>query len=384
MRTDDAIAVAHENRLAPQRAVKVVVSSCKGARGKPIAGEADALFGRNGTAVHPDTVSDIHSCLVDHGVAFARVTYAVRDDGSRSDPIVKYWPIQWVRWDGYERCFKTQNDAGGEVPIVHGDGSWIVFQKHEHEPFKRGALLSAALVWARHAFGIRDWAKGSTAHGNAKVIGEMPAGVALQTAEGASTPEAAAFVALLRGIASADTPVGIKPAGSTVDYLTNNSTAWQVWKELTLNAEKAAARIYLGTDGTLGSQGGAPGVDVQAMFGVAATIVEGDLHCIERGFQTGLIDPWCAINFGTSALAPSWTYALPDADAEALKASFSTRNAAFLADMKAAKEAGIDLSEDYVATLAAAHGVPVPSMIKAATAAAPAAPLRAVADAAAE
>lgn len=361
MRTDDALAVAYENRLAPQRCLAVELQP---ANEKPkalsVAEEGEALFGDEGLGITPETCADIHGCLVNHGVAFATVKAVVREDGSRTDLFASYWPIEHVRWDEHERTFKTRvghestaAEGVGEMPITHGDGRWIVFSKHEHQAWtQEAALLPAALVWARHAFAVRDHAKGSLSHGNAKVVGEMPENVALQDAEGALTEEAQAFLELLRAIASADTPVGIRPSGAKTEYITNNSTAWQVWTELSAGAEKAAARIYLGTDGTLGTDGGAPGIDITQLFGVATTRVQGDLWAIERGFKSGLIDVWCALNFGDSTLAPSRVYKIPDADADALRASLAERRTAFYADIAAAKANGFEITQAYVDAIA--------------------------------
>ncbi len=361
MRTDDALAVAYENRLAPQRCLGVELEP---ANEKPkalsIAEEAEALFGDEGIGITPETCADIHGCLVNHGVAFATVTAVPREDGSRVDFFATYWPIEHVRWDENDRTYKTRvhhdtaiTEGVGDVPITHGDGRWIVFSKHEHQPWtQEAALLPAALVWARHAFAVRDHAKGSLSHGNAKVVGEMPEGVRLQDEEGALTVEAAAFLELLRAIASADTPVGIRPSGAKTEYITNGSTAWQVWTELSANAEKAAARIYLGTDGTLGTDGGAPGIDITQLFGVATTRVQGDLWAMSRGFKSGLIDIWTAVNFGDSTLAPTRVYKIPDADADALRASLAERRAAFYADIAAAKANGFEVSQAYVEAIA--------------------------------
>jgi len=373
MRTDDALAVAFENRLAPQRCIKVEIVAAKGARGAGIAGEAGALFGQAGVGISPDTIASIHSCLVNHDVAFATVTATPRDDGSRVDFALSAWPIEHVRWDSYQNCFVTRVDVdssetgdstfGGEIPIVHGDGRWVIFQRFEVDPFKHAAILSAAVVWARHAYAIRDWSKSSVAHGSAKVIGALPANVALQSADGALTPEAEALVAGLRDVATSDSAVVVKPAGSEIQFLTNPSTAWQVWVELVGNAERAAARIYLGTDGTLGTNGGAPGVDIASLFGVAATKVEGDLACISRGLQTGLIEPWCAVNFGDSSLAPTRRYLLADADADAARASFKARNDAFFAHLGEAKKAGFDVTQEYAAKVAKSYGVDAPLLV---------------------
>lgn len=362
MRTDDALFVAYENRLAPQRCIRVEIKAVGGARGATPAREAEALFGQNGIGIHPDTIADIHGALVNHGVAFGCLDVVPREDGSRVDVFLRHWPIEHVRWDAQARCYKTQTEADGEVEIHHGDGRWVVFQRAEHEPHKLGAILSACIVWARHAFALRDWAKGSVAHGNVKVLGEMPEGVALQLTSGddagALTPEAASFLELLRSVASDDAPAGIRPAGAKTEILESKGTNWQVWKELVDNAEKAAARIYLGTDGTLGANGGAPGVDISALFGVASTKVDGDLRCIERALDTGVIEVWAALNFGDSALAPKRRYLLPDGDADAARASLATRNQAYLADLKAVRDAGVPLTQGYLDELARAYAVP--------------------------
>jgi hypothetical protein len=382
MRTDDALFTAYHNRLAPQRCIPRALEPAPGARGAAVCNEADAQFGPCGVAVLPDTLADIHGCLVNHGVAFACCTWLPRDDGSRVDVEVNYWPIEYFRWDPVYRVFRVRVDpntltdadmhderfnefgyAGAAwLPVVHGDGRWLIFKKNEIEPFRQDAcLLAGALVWARHAFANRDWAKGSVAHGNAKVVGTLPQGVALQDQNG-PTAEAEAFIALMRSIASDDSPAGIKPFGSEVQFLTNNSTAWQVWAELVNNADKAAARIYLGTDGTLGAQGGAPGVDITALFGVAATKVRGDLECIQRGLNTGVIEQWTAINFGDSKLAPSLRYLVPNDEAEATRKNTIERTAAFYAALKTARDAGLTLTPVYIAKLAADYDVRVPEL----------------------
>ncbi|MCL2777728.1 MAG: hypothetical protein FWD73_06960 [Polyangiaceae bacterium] len=362
MRADDALFVAKENRLAPQRCIKVYLKPAKGARAKAIASEAEAIYGQGGVGITQDTLRNIMNDLVDHGVAFACNVPVVRPDGSRVDFFVKAWPIQFVRWYESEKVFKTRVDGAVEEVITHGDGRWIVFQDGELYPFRQNAaIIPSALVWARHAFPLSDWAKSSRAHGNAKLIGEMPQGVALQNDQG-PTPEAAAFLELLGAIFDSDLPFGIRPAGSKTDFINNSSSAWQVFEQLVLNAEKAAARIYLGTDGTLGSVGGAPGVDIQSLFGVASTKVEGDLRCLERGLLTGSIEPWCAVNFGDSSLAPQRVYLLPDRDADAARASYAVRKTAFHSDVKSARENGFEITQDYLNELAEKHGVEAPTL----------------------
>lgn len=388
MRTDDALFTAYSNRLAPQSCIPVEMKAANGARGASIADEAEALYGANGVGITAATLKSIHGCLVNHGIAFATCAATPRADGSRVDLEMHYWPIEYVRWDPVFRVFKARADpntvqpgdipeapyneygfvGGFWIPVIHGDGRWIIFSDYEIEAFRGNAvLLPAALVWARHAFAARDWSSGSRAHGSAKVVGELPAGVPLQDGDGNMTADAQAFIQLLKSIASADAPAGIRPAGSKTEFLTNNSTAWQVWSELMNNSEKAAARIYLGTDGTLGSQGGAPGVNIEQLFGVAKTKVRGDLECISRGIDTGLIQPWAAINFGDSKLAPTRKYVLPNDEQEEVDRDYADRNAKFYAALKDAKLAGLTLTPAYIAELAKDYRVRVPDLAVAPT-----------------
>ncbi|HXG69998.1 MAG TPA: DUF935 family protein [Gemmatimonadaceae bacterium] len=371
MRTDDALYVARSNRLAPQRCIEVEIVPVKGARGKGVASEAEAIFGAKGVGVSVETLADINGCLVDHGVAFATNVLTPRDDGTRVDIQVHYWPIEHVKWNSSKQCYVTRVGSATderasysteEEEITHGDGRWIIFSTHEHEPFKQeAAVLPAALVWARRAFALRDWAKSSVAHGSAKVVGEMPEGVALQDANGL-TPEATAMATLLRSIVTDDAPAGIRPAGSKVDFLTNNSTAWQIWTTLVESADKSAARIYLGQDGTLGTNGGAPGVDIGALMGVANTLVQSDLGAIERGLFTGSIEVWTAINWGSSDLAPTRRYMIPDADAEADRSAVIARRTSFFLDLQAARDGGFVVDQKYVDELAKTYDVDPPTL----------------------
>jgi hypothetical protein len=358
MRTDDAIFVARQNRLAPSKCVKSDLVIPWG--GGAYAQEARALFGQDGPALHPDTIADIHGTLVDHGVAFGRNNWEMTEDGSRFNVQHCAWPIDSVRRDDYRDTFLARFADGSEEPIVHGDGRWTIYRRNEIDPFKNGVIVPAALLWGRHAFALYDWAKSSKAHGNAKILGELPAGTPIQASDGSGlTAEAQALAELLQSLAE-DLAIGILPSGAKATFLANASSAWQVFSELINNSEKAAARIYLGTDGVLGSQGGAPGVDVNALFGVASTLVEGDLRCLERGANEGVIAPWYAVNFGDSSKAARRVYQLPDPDQEAVKASLATRSAAFYADLSAARASGMVIDQKFVDALAADYRVRAP------------------------
>lgn len=383
-RTDDALFTAYQIRLDPQRCLAVKLEPPnQTARTTRVLAEAQPLYGPDGVGFVPGALDDIAGDMANHGFGVG-VIRAVPRDGVRVDLVLDSWPIEFVRWDPVRRCLLTQVDrfvtdipaesalilegsairASSEVPIIHGDGRWVVFSKHSHNPWNQDAcLLPGALIWARHAHAIRDWAKGSAGHGNAKVVGKMPEGMSITDDAGTLTTHAAAFLTLLQAIGSLETPVGIAPFGSEVDYITNSTNAWQVWDTLALNAEKAAARVYLGTDGSLGSTGGAPGVDIATLFGVATTKVQGDLEAFEQAILTGLLEPWAAINFGDSSMAPKRVYQIPDPDAEGQRDAQTKNEEAFHAEMIRLTEGGFVVDQMTVNTVAALHGVAAPVLV---------------------
>lgn len=369
-RTDDALFPARRNRAAPIGCVGVTLTAANSsAPAKRVAKEAEALFGARGIGTTETTLVGINRTLADHAVAIGVLTHKARPDGSRIDTVLTEWPLCEVSWSELDGCYTTHIDpsspglefeqraSNGRYRITHGDGRWVVFQLSELHPYRDACILPAGLVWARHAFAAMAWMAGSDSHGNPSLVGTLPEGVALLGAEGALTQEAAAFLQLIHDLRSGS-GAGIKPFGSEVDLVINTSTAWQVWHELMLNAEKAAARIYLGTDGMLGAQGGAPGVDIAQLFGVATTIVQGDLDAITSALHTGVIQPWAAINFGTSLLAPVRAYNMPDPDAQRSREDLAKRREAFHAEIERLKKNGFEVDQEVINTLARDYGVP--------------------------
>jgi hypothetical protein len=130
-----------------------------------------------------------------------------------------------------------------------------------------------------------------------------------------------------------------------------------VFHELVGRGEKAFARIYLGTDAILGSVGGAPGLDIEALFKVASGKIQGDFLALEEGLRTGLYEPWTAINEGDSSRAPSIKYELPDRDAELHSLDASGKLERLHAEIERRKKNGMTITQETVAELAKTFGV---------------------------
>lgn len=377
MRRDDAIYVARSNRIAPMRCLSVRIEEGKGARASTAASEGEALFGNEGIAATQDTFADIDGCLADHGIAIGINNWTPRDNGSRIDVQHTMWPLQWVWYNSAARCLMTRIDpfptrdvssygadvlprdpygdpriTSNVVPIIHGDGRWTIYRKHEHFPWtQEAAVLPCGLIFSALQLSIRSWVKGADSHGSAKIVGELPQGFDLN--EG--TPEVEGFLNLLRDIAVSESPYGLKPFGSNVDVLANPSDMHAIFRDIVENRSKAAARSYLGTDAILGSVGGAPGVDISELFRMANSLLQSDLEAITRGYRQGVIEPHAAINYGDSACACSRAYNVPDADAAKIAKEEGERQTAYLGGLAALKTAGIELTQAMVLDLAGAY-----------------------------
>lgn len=354
MRTDDAMFTAYLNRIAPQSSVASRLVPASGVRGEAVQRKA-------ATAVHvsQSTMAGLYGTMVDHGIAIGYIEQTTDVDGTLVSMRLTEWPLEHVRYNPHLEILETNVREGVAVPIVHGDGTWIKFQKFDVMPWTQDAcVLAGSMVWASHAIPLSDWASASKSHGQAKILGKMPQGVSLQgNAAGTMTAEAAGYLNTLQDIISGEAGAGIAPFGSETQFLANGSTAWQVFSELIVNREKAAMRIYTSTTAALGSVNDAPGVDIATLFGVSTTRIQGDFSALASGLNTGLYQPWTAINFGDSRLAPVFEYQLPDPDADRKSADRAAARKRLNDTIVEMKAAGLVVTQDTVNKMALEYGV---------------------------
>jgi hypothetical protein len=358
-RRDDSIYVARRNRIEPIRAIATKLEQHESGRGLAVAKRA-----RTDVIVPRTTLVGIDSTLVDHGIAIGYVEHTPNDSGTRIAMRLTEWPLEHVRYNRAEDTLETRTASGQMEPITHGDGRWIVFRAGDYMPWREAAcILPAAFVWAAHSEGIADWQSSSRAHGLAKIIGELPEGSAL-TEDDEDVPDVVSdFLDALRDIVEGETNVAIKPFGAKAEFIANSSTAWQVFKENIESREKAAARIYLGTDAMLGSVGGAPGVDISALFGVLTTKLQGDFDAIEDGLDSGLYVPWTAINFGDARYAPALRFQLPDPDENRKHEALAANRERLTAIIEGMRRQQFEITQDVVDRIAGELGIAPPPKI---------------------
>lgn len=359
MGADDAIFTSRANRIAPQSCISALLQPVESARGKALCARAAAqVFAPR------SVLTSITATMVEHGIAIGYIEHEPEARGVYVSMRLTEWPLEHVKWDASREVLTTATRDGDRVDIQHGDSRWVVFRTYATEPWAHAAcLLPGALLWAAHTPALADWASSIRAHGLAKLMGELPEGVSLVDHIGQQTPEAAAFLNLLNDMVQGNSCVGIRPAGSKTDIMMNGSTAYQVFDTFANNREKAAARIWQGTDAALGSMGGGPGVDIAALFGVATTKVQGDFMALEEGLNTGLYQPWAAINDGSSRYAPSIRYQMPDPDEDAKRAQYASNVERLGKSLAVMRDQKLTVDQDVVNRLAAIFGItPAPRL----------------------
>lgn len=360
-RSDDAMYVPYCARVSTQSALKLCW-----APGKTPEELAATQRAAAGIKTPQHVRQSICGTLINHGIAIGYVLQTPSPDGSAVTFTLSEWPLEHVWYDSPRAMLRTRVLGGTDpVDITHGDGRWIVFCKFGVTPWTQDAcILPGAFVWAAHALGLSSWASAADSHGRPKVTGTLPENVKLGK-EGTLSPEAEALLNTLGRMMSGETDVGALPFGAKAEVLINESTAWQVFDKLTSNRERAAARIYLGTDAILGATGGAPGVDIASLFEVASTVLQNDVEALERGFREGLVIPWALMHGEDPDLITCLEYELPDPDKARRSEQEATAIDRFGAALKVLREAQMQVDQNTVDALAHTLGVTIPATLAA-------------------
>lgn len=287
-----------------------------------------------------------------HGIHIGEVAWDVRSDGSRLDPFMVSWPIESTEWEEHTGQLIALTTSG-RIPIIHGDGRWVVFAKHADRPWTWGGLIPLAGVWSDRGYAVRDRANSAESHGDDKWIGTLPEGVPLKS------KQADAFEDQMVRLYEARR-VMLVPFGGMVKRDEAMAQNWQIFREIIEQSNKDAARILLGQDGSMIATGGDYKKSA-GMFGVRNDIIESDLATIGACLSTGLLRPWSLINHNRwDRLSYRWL--MPDADEDARRDSLTARRKALWEDITAARAADMVVDQAYVDARAAELGVMAPRL----------------------
>lgn len=348
MKTCPPIYSSLMNRIAPPSGLarRIVGPS------EDIREQAAAWFGPRSLAFA--AVPDGFETQAMMGQAIFQNVWSTRDDGSRRDVHLEPWPSEAVVVDATTGRFKALT-RDGLVDIVHGDGKWVVAKLHYAKSWQWGAIVALAGLWPENALTRRDRNQAVEAHGQIKPIGTLPQGTPIDSEEGR-------FMIRMMQAFQRSRSGGLKPFGSTVEFPSSDSAAWQIFRDALGSSSADIAKILLGQDATSGLGKDAPGVG-PALFGVRNDIVERDIRDgMEPALTLGTLRPWTALNFGRVDEHPAIEWLIPDADEDARVSSLATRTQSFYAAIKAERDAGCVVDQDRVSKLAVEFRVTAPKL----------------------
>lgn len=267
----------------------------------------------------------------------------------------RQWPTWAVQYYRYRKTFVAITDAG---PIdICNDGHFTLVADAT-EPHYEGAIVALGEEAYDGLATKRARASWIDKYGNPKLVGTMPANVAV------NSPEGRDFFAALATLRGPD-GFGALPFNAKLEWqslVSGQSTA--LADALGSNLILTAMAI-LGTDGTVAK--GATGVYASPMFeGIARTLVDRDIKAMVRGVNLGHVKTWLDLNYGQTIAAervmgrwisPVLDIPLPDPDADARIKSLAERNKAVVDQVVAERDSGMVVDQDRVDQLCKAYDV---------------------------
>lgn len=361
-KTDPAVFAALLNRIAPQMCLEITVEPCAdvpyAARARAARALADAKkqFVGDESAISPAFRAEINETLAIHGVAFAQNVWLPRKDGTQVDVRLEVFPIEFVRWfeiapDG-GKGFYALVLQGVWIPIVHGDGQWVVITTRELEPWTFGAMMPLAALWADRAFAVNWRGQSARSHGDSKWIGTLPAGVKTTDAGGvALINEMDQLYELQRSM--------IKPFGSVVERDEAMSQNWQIFRDIIASDNADVFKILTGQEPRGDSS---QRLSIAQLFGVSQDVVGSDVGAMARGINTGTVRPWSARNYGRIDLVKGIRWLMPDPEEDARIKSIADRTDSFNDQIEAFRKNGFSVTQDLVNALAKTYRIHAPPL----------------------
>ncbi len=280
-------------------------------------------------------LSELQSWAVVLGFGPAQLLWET--GGKYAIPHPRPWHPRFTYYHWLYRCYVALT-LDGPVPIIPGDGHWILHAPHgEYRGWMRGAVRAVAPWWLSRNYALRDWARYSERHG-------LPIFKAL-------TPAAADPLQIQRfrtevsrlGVESCvQLPQGVDSSHSYgLEMLEASDGAWQGFSQLIQACDREITLALLAQNLTTEVKEGSYAA-ARVHGDVRQCLLEADARALAQTIYLQLARPFAAWNFGDADLAPmiKWTVQ-PFEDNFAASQTF----AQWAQGMAALKQAGIVLDD---------------------------------------
>lgn len=285
----------------------------------------------------------VHANLALAGVCFMQALWKPREDGSLIDGSLEPWPLAATWYDRTRKKYYAITTQG-DVPIVHGDGKWVVIDPWGYESHTMGAIRAIALTYGSSGYARIDRAGSSRATGQPSIWGELPEGIKIDSDEGKAF--AKALQTVLRGRAW-----GVRPHGAKTELVQITGQTATIFGEILKSDKSEVYAALCGQDGTASDKGGTYTKAV-ILEGVLYSIVERCVNAESSAIGTGFLRPWTHINGFDTKKAPALRYPLPDPEEDARVEALLKRYITACDSLKAMRAVGLDVTQDVVNRIA--------------------------------
>lgn len=298
-----------------------------------------------------ETAAELVRGLVSMGFVICRVRPAMQR--GRWVPTLEAWHPSFIRWDVTRGCFMALTDTVGEVPVVPGDG-WFLLAGQKTRPWMRGVVRCLGLPAEVRKHAVKDWARWSEKHGLPLVELQVPASKA-------DSSEASEFFAQMRDLVSDTTIVSPQGDGDQADFKVNlieaRDTAWEGFKELIARQDGDVSIAIEGQN--LSTENSTVGAKASSQTGhtIRQDLREADAWVLAVALHEQVLRAWALWNFGDPGVAPWAVFdPTPPEDRAAQAQTMKAAGDAITVWRQLAQGAGRDVDLDE---LAERFGVPL-------------------------
>jgi phage gp29-like protein len=279
-------------------------------------------------------------------------------------PAVCGWTTTARRWTPSAVLFHPQHvdldtvagslrasTVAGLVPVVPGDGAWVLHAPDGARPWMGGAVRGLALPWLARQYARRDWSRFTEKHGLPIVGAIVP-----MESDKADKDQ---FYSDLRRLGSEGLvmlPRDREDRGFDLKYLEpGNVQASGSFKELIAHCDRAIAVALLGQANSA-DEGGSY-AKATALDAIRLDLLESDARSLGETIYAQLLRPWAHYQYGDADLAPVPVWdPTPPTDTSALATTHKTAGEALAVWATAAASAGFTVDVEAMATR---YGVPL-------------------------
>jgi phage gp29-like protein len=193
----------------------------------------------------------------------------------------------------------------GELPIVPGDGKWVLHAPYgEYRAWTYGALRAVAEPWMLRHFALRDWGRYSEVHGLPIRKAIVPAASAQDQRDRYQQS-----VSALGSDTSIMIPRGVDGSGQDYDLelLEARDRAWESFPGLRDHCDMAIVLAILFQNLTTEVHGGSLAA-TSAHMDVRQSGAQGDNEAWAWTLREQIARPFAYLNFGDARLAPRTRY----------------------------------------------------------------------------